>query len=62
VSAGRQSFGDDLLRRHRFVAVASVVSTHSLNLIFDPIKAKGFYSVDFQDPFALDTRLHPPDS
>jgi RES domain-containing protein len=60
VSAGQQAFGDDLLRRHRFVAIPSTVSTYSWNLIFDPVKAKGFYSVDFQEQFALDTRLHPP--
>jgi len=59
-SAGQQAFGDDLLRRHRFVAIPSAVSTHSWNLIFDPIKAAGFYSLEFQEPFALDTRLHPP--
>src|SRR5271163_2245261 len=59
-SAGQQAFGDDLLRRHRFVAIPSAVSTHSWNLIFDPTKGSGFYSLDFQEPFALDTRLHPP--
>ena len=59
LSAGQQAFGDELLRNHRFVAIPSAVSTHSWNLIFDPLKAKGFYSVDFQEPFALDTRLHP---
>jgi RES domain-containing protein len=59
-SAGQQTFGADLLRRHRFVAIPSTVSTHSWNLIFDPLKAIGFYSLDFQEPFALDTRLHPP--
>ncbi len=59
-SAGQQAFGDDLLRRHRFVAIRSAVSTHSWNLIFDPVKANGFYILDFQEPFALDTRLHPP--
>ncbi len=59
-SAGQQAFGDDLLRRHRFVAIPSTVSTHSRNLIFDPLKAAGFYSLDLQEPFALDTRLHPP--
>jgi RES domain-containing protein len=58
--AGQQGFGDNLLRRHRFVALPSAVSTYSWNLIFDPIKAAGFYSVEFQEPFALDTRLHPP--
>jgi RES domain-containing protein len=59
-SAGQQTFGDDLLRRHRFVAIPSAVSKHSGNLIFDPLKAKGLYSLEFQEPFALDTRLHPP--
>jgi RES domain-containing protein len=59
-SAGQQAFGDKLLHNHRFVAIPSAVSTHSWNLIFDPLKAKGFYRVDFQEPFALDTRLHPP--
>ncbi|MGA8445750.1 MAG: RES domain-containing protein [Roseiarcus sp.] len=58
-SAGQQAFGDDLLRSHRFVAIPSAVSTHSWNLIFDPIKAAGFYSLDFQEPFGLDTRLNP---
>jgi RES domain-containing protein len=59
VSAGQQAFGDDLLRRHRFVAIPSAVSTYSWNLIFDPVKAKGFFRVELQEPFALDTRLHP---
>jgi len=59
-SAGQQAFGADLLGRHRFVAIPSAVSTHSWNLIFDPGKASGFYSLEFQEPFALDTRLHPP--
>jgi RES domain-containing protein len=60
VSAGQQAFGDDLLHRHRFVAIPSAVSTHSWNLFFDPLKANGFYSLELQEPFALDTRLHPP--
>src|ERR1700677_3894121 len=59
-SAGQQAFGDNLLRRHRFVAIPSAVSTHSWNLIFDPTQGSGFYSLDFQESFALDTRLHPP--
>lgn len=59
-SAGQQAFGDDLLRRHRFVAIPSAVSTRSWNLIFDPVRASGFYRLEFQEPFALDTRLHPP--
>jgi RES domain-containing protein len=59
-SAGQQAFGDELLRHHRFVAIPSAVSTHSWNLIFDPLKATGFYGLESQEPFALDTRLHPP--
>jgi RES domain-containing protein len=59
-SAGQQAFGDQLLRNHRFVAIPSAVSTHSWNLIFDPLKASGFYRVELQEPFALDPRLHPP--
>jgi RES domain-containing protein len=59
-SAGQQAFGDALLRDHRFVAIPSAVATHSWNLIFDPLKAKGFYRVELQVRFALDTRLHPP--
>ncbi|MBV8962719.1 MAG: RES domain-containing protein [Hyphomicrobiales bacterium] len=58
-SAGQQAFGDDLLRRHRFVAIPSAVSNHSWNLILDPLRAKTFYSMHLQEPFALDTRLHP---
>ena len=45
---------------HRFVAIPSTVSTYSWNLIFDPLKASGFYRMELQEPFALDTRLHPP--
>jgi RES domain-containing protein len=60
LSAGQQAFGDDLLGRHRFAAVPSAVSIHSWNLIFEPLKAAGFYTLDFQEQFALDTRLHPP--
>ncbi len=59
-SAGQQAFGADLLRRYRFVAIPSAVSKHSWNLIFDPLKASGFYRVELQEPFELDTRLHPP--
>jgi RES domain-containing protein len=58
--AGQQAFGDDLLRRHKFVVLPSVVSTHSWNLIFVAATAAGSYSLRSQEPFALDTRLHPP--
>jgi RES domain-containing protein len=59
-SAGQQAFGDDLLRRHHFVAIPSAVSTYSWNLIFVATIAAGGYELNFQEPFALDTRLHPP--
>ncbi|KAA1183903.1 RES domain-containing protein [Rhizobium tropici] len=58
--AGQRAFGDDLLRRHQFVAIPSSVSPHSWNLIFLAGGATGAYSLKFQETFALDTRLHPP--
>ena len=59
-SAGQQAFGDGLLSAHPFVLIPSAVSTHSWNLIFDFDVAKTFYSIQSQEDFALDTRLHPP--
>ncbi len=59
-SAGQQAFGDELLANHRFVVLPSVVSTASWNLIFIGSNASGSYKLRSQDPFALDTRLHPP--
>ncbi|KJC43288.1 RES domain-containing protein [Bradyrhizobium sp. LTSP857] len=59
-SAGQQAFGDDLLARHGFVVIPSVVSTASWNLIFAAANAAGLYELRSQEPFALDTRLHPP--
>ena len=59
-SAGQQAFGDDLLRRHRVIAIPSAVSSHSWNLIFEASTAKSSYALKFQEAFALDTRLHPP--
>jgi RES domain-containing protein len=58
--AGQQAFGDSLLKDHLFIVIPSAVSTHSWNLIFDATKAKGNYTLLSQEPFALDTRLHPP--
>ncbi|MBB3354762.1 RES domain-containing protein [Rhizobium sp. BK049] len=57
--AGQQAFGDDLLRRHRFVAIPSAVSPYSWNLIFLADKAADAYTLKFQEAFGLDTRLHP---
>jgi RES domain-containing protein len=59
-SAGQQTFGDDLLSEHKFVLIPSVVSTASWNLMFVGSNAAGSYKVKSQEPFALDTRLHPP--
>ncbi|CCF00977.1 hypothetical RES domain-containing protein (plasmid) [Sinorhizobium fredii HH103] len=58
--AGQQGFGDDLLRRHRFVAIPSAVSQHSCNLIFLAGGATSTYALKFQEPFALDTRCTHP--
>ncbi len=58
-SAGQQAFGDALLSAHSFVLIPSAVSTHSWNLLFDRDVAKGLYSKQTQEDFALDTRLHP---
>jgi RES domain-containing protein len=59
-SAGQQAFGDELLREHKFVLIPSAVSIHSWNLIFVGAVALGAYARASQEPFALDTRLHPP--
>lgn len=58
--AGQQAFGDDLLQRHRLIAIPSAVSPHSWNLVFLAGAATGTYALKFQENFALDTRLHPP--
>jgi RES domain-containing protein len=58
--AGQMAFGDALLKMHAFVLIPSVVSTHSWNVIFNPAMANGRYGSVTQEPFALDTRLHPP--
>jgi RES domain-containing protein len=58
--AGQQSHGNQLLSTHKFVAIPSAVSVHSWNLIFIATTAAGAYEVRLQEPFALDTRLHPP--
>jgi RES domain-containing protein len=58
--AGQQAFGDTLLARHGFLLIPSVISTHSWNLIFVAGTTSGAYILRSQEPFALDTRLHPP--
>lgn len=58
-SSGQQIFGNDLLGAHLFVLIPSAVSSYSWNLIFEPIRARGHYTMCSQERFALDTRLHP---
>ena len=58
-SAGQQAFGDALLAAHPFVVIPSAFSTHSWNLLFVAASATGGYQMESQEPFALDTRLHP---
>lgn len=58
--AGQQAFGDNILAQHKFVVIPSAVSSYSWNLIFVSTSAAGAYALRSQEPFALDTRLHPP--
>lgn len=55
--AAQQAFGRDLLERHPFVVIPSVVSSKSWNLLFHPRRAAGHYDVVSQERFALDSRL-----
>lgn len=56
---GQQAFGAQLLAAYNFVVIPSAVSTHSWNLVFEPARAATAYTMLQQEPFALDTRLHP---
>ena len=56
-NSNQQRFGDELLKVHGFVAIPSVVSPYSWNLIFDPANAAGCYDCVEQERFALDPRL-----
>lgn len=53
----QQAYGDGLMNDHIFVAIPSVVSRHSWNLIFDADRARGKYTLIKQERFALDPRL-----
>jgi RES domain-containing protein len=59
-SAGQQSFGRALMEEYLFVAIPSTVTGESWNLMFNPTRATGRYSLEIQKRFALDTRLNPP--
>jgi RES domain-containing protein len=57
---GQQTFGRKLLEAYPFVLVPSVVSEESWNLLFNPERAAGRYTLEVQRRFALDSRLNPP--
>lgn len=56
--ARQRSFGDALLAESHFVAIPSVVSRNSWNLLVAVPAARGEYTVRSQEPFVLDPRLH----
>lgn len=56
-SKNQQAFGADLLRTHGCILIASAVSRHSWNLIFDADQAEGLFTDVVQERFALDPRL-----
>lgn len=57
--AAQQKYGDELLGRHKFVAIPSAVSRNSWNLIFVAANATGAYRLKSQEPYVLDKRLNP---
>ena len=59
-SAGQQAFGASLLAQYPFVAIPSVVSHHSWNLLIEPGLAAGKYRELLQERLRIDTRLNPP--
>ncbi len=59
VSRNQQQFGDKLLDAHPLLALPSVVSTHSWNLLIHVAAATGLFALKGQESFALDPRLTP---
>jgi len=57
--AAQQRFGDELLARHRLVAIPNAVSRNSWNLLFVASNAKGAYRLRSQERYMLDKRLRP---
>lgn len=55
--AAQQRFGDELLGRHKFIAIPSAVSRNSWNLLFVAANAKGAYRLRSQERYVLDKRL-----
>ncbi len=58
-SAGQQEWATTLLDGNAFVALPSVVSRLSWNVIFRPDKVPGRYALSTQVRVAIDTRLNP---
>lgn len=60
LSAAQQRYGARLLDAHPFVAIPSAVSRLSWNLLFNPLRVAGQYSLASQTALDLDPRLNPP--
>lgn len=58
-SADQRAFGDRLLRDHPVVAIPSVVSRNSWNLLISVPAGREAYTFRDQEPFVLDPRLGP---
>ncbi len=54
----QQAFGDALLAAHGLIAIPSVVSRNSWNVVFVAANAAGAYTQTLQEPFVIDSRLH----
>jgi len=57
--AAQRIYGDALLREHPLVAIPSVVSRNSWNLLLAAPAAANTYAFRDQEPFILDPRLTP---
>jgi len=62
VSWAQQQYGTSLLEQHPWVMVPSTVCRHSVNVLINPVLAKGMFEFVLQERFALDGRLNPPPS
>lgn len=58
-TSAQQRFGDALIAAHIFVSIPSVVVHQVRNIIFDPTRAAGRFTLISQERFALDPRLAP---
>ena len=53
----QQKFGDNLLTNDTLALLPSVVSTHSWNLMFHAVQARGKIRFVLQEPLVIDARL-----